>query len=196
MKKKAASSVSVLLLLSLATGVHYAKADIVGDNGIRYASGPYIRFPSNTTYSSNVLTLDVKFFAKILGNVNYSMSYSLDERCNYTVPLTIHYFGFGFMNDDNYITGSLTLPELSDGSHSITVYLTCDTDTWDMNSPNYPDADHYTYLDSQTVYFTIDTTSEQEIPEFPPWTILPYFLVATLSAMVIRKRLSASPQER
>lgn len=191
MNKKVVISVFVLaLLVSLAAGIHDTTADIVGDNGLRYASGPYIRFPSNTTYSIKVLSLDVKFFAKIFGNVNYSMCYSLDKRCNDTLPLTIHYFGLGFLNNDDYITGSLTLPELSDGSHTITVYLTCDTDTWDINSPNYPDPDHYTYVDSQTVSFTIDTNSEQEIPEFPSWAILSLFLIATLSVTVIRKRLS------
>jgi hypothetical protein len=71
-------TLSLALLISLVVGVQTVKANIIGDNGMRYASGPYIAFPSNVTYSSKFLTLNVSFSVTIGGNINYSMSYSLD----------------------------------------------------------------------------------------------------------------------
>jgi hypothetical protein len=174
------------LLTSMVAGVQTVKADIIGNNGMHYASGPYIVFPFNVTYSSKFLTLNVSFSARIGGNINYSMSYTLDGIHNDTVPLVIHYFGLGFLYNRDYITGFVILPELSEGSHNLTVYLECNTHTWDMNSPN---PDYYTYSDNQTVYFTINTTSEQEIPEFPSWAILPLFLTVTLLVTLYKKRL-------
>jgi len=179
------------LLVSLVAGIHVVKADIIGNNGMRYASEPYIIFPSNVTYIPKFLTLNVSFSATIGGNINYSMSYSLDEICNETVPLVIHYFGLGFLYDRDYITGFVILPKLSEGSHSITVYLKCDTHTWDGEGIHY-----FTYLDSQTVYFTIDTNSEKEIPEFPSWTILPLLITATLVIIICKQRLPKTPNKQ
>ena len=103
------------LLVSLVAGINVSKADIIGNNGMRYASEPYIIFPYNVTYSSKFLTLNVSFSATIGGNIDYSMSYSLDEICNDTVSLVIHYFGLGFLYDRDYITGFVILPKLSEG---------------------------------------------------------------------------------
>ena len=47
----------------------------------------------------------------------------------------------------------------------------------------------YSANSNSTVYFTIGTNSEQNIPEFPSWTILPLFLVATFLALTVRKKL-------
>jgi hypothetical protein len=194
--KRAAQVLALVLALlaSLVAGVQTVKADIIGDNGMRYASGPYVISPSNSTYGSLSLTLDVNFSAKIGGNINYSMSYSLDGTPNNTVPLEIHYFGLGFLYNRDYITGFVALPELSEGQHSITVYLECHTHTWDINSPNFPDPDYYNYSDSQTVHFSINTKPEQEIPEFPSWLVLPMFLTATLAVTLCRKKLTKNRQ--
>ena len=42
---------------------------------------------------------------------------------------------------------------------------------------------------SETIFFTIDTNPITDIPEFPSWIILPLFLMATLFAIVIKKRV-------
>jgi hypothetical protein len=195
MKRAAPVLALVLALLtSLVAGVQTVEADIIGYNGMRYASGPYVISPSNATYSSKSLTLDVNFSATIGGNINYSMSYSLDGTHNNTVPLEIHYFGLGFLYNRDYITGFAVLPELSDGQHNITVHLECHTHTWDINSPNFPDPDYYNYSDSQIVYFSINTNPEQEIPEFPSWAILPLLLTATLVIMICKRKLTKNRQ--
>ena len=149
------------LFFSALVGVQVVKADIIGeydehDGSVRYTTLPYIIFPRNTTYTSKFLTLNISFSAMILGNINYSMTYSLDGIHNDTVPLVEHYFGWyrGFIMGESYISGFVILPELSEGSHSITVYLECHTYIW-----RGPNPDYYTYLDSDTVYFSISDTT-------------------------------------
>jgi len=41
----------------------------------------------------------------------------------------------------------------------------------------------------ETICFTIDTSPETKIPEFPSWTILPLFAIATLLIITCTKRL-------
>lgn len=70
------------------------------------------------------------------------------------MPLIEHYFGSPIIIKENwernYIAGSVNLPELSEGSHSITVYLECD---WEIG--NEKAIWHEYYFDNQTVYFSI-----------------------------------------
>jgi len=73
------------------------------------------------------------------------------------------------------ITGEVALPELSEGQHNITVYA------------KYL-ANQVVAFDESTVYFTISTNSEQKIPEFPSWIVLPLTMMATLIAVVVRRR--------
>jgi hypothetical protein len=120
--------------------------------GIPYATRPYIVFPSNTTYKSQISSLNVSFHAQIWDNYNYSMTYSLDEQEKTALHLTQHYFGM-FNQDESYIDGSVTLPELSNGSHNAKVFLTLTQETWHKTGSQI-----HTYLDVQTVYFTTKVT--------------------------------------
>lgn len=121
---------------------------------ITAAYKPYIAFPSSTTYNSKSLTLNVSFHAVIGGNIKYSMMYSLDGKENELLPLVEHYFGSFLIDKENWernhIDGSVNLPELSEGSHSITVYLQGD---WEQG--NTTTIWHEYYFDNQTVYFSI-----------------------------------------
>jgi hypothetical protein len=85
-------------------------------------------------------------------NMNYSGTYSLDGKENETLPLEKHYLGNWviYHGSRDYVDGSVTLPELSEGSHSITVYLECD---WEIGNETNIWTDKY--FDSQTVYFAI-----------------------------------------
>jgi len=147
-------ALSILFLSYLLFGISVVKADIIDKYGTHLTNKPYIVFPSSITYNSRFLTLNVSFHARIYGNVNYSMTYSLDGQEKEALPLVEHYFGM-FQQEKSYIDGSVTLPELSEGSHSISVYLECNHETWGAAGSHI-----HTYFDSQTVYFTImDTTS-------------------------------------
>jgi len=120
--------------------------------GVPYAIRPYIVFPSNLTYKSEVSSLNVSFHADIWDNYNYSMAYSLDGQEKTTLPVTQHYFGM-FNQAESYIDGSATLPALSNGSHNVRVFLTLTQETWDKTGSHF-----HTYLDVQTVYFETEVT--------------------------------------
>ena len=98
-----------------------------------------ITSPSNSTYSTNQVTLSVTGQVIYGSNVELLMNYSLDGQETLPLPvvvqaLTGNPFAVAF-------TGSVTLPNLSDGSHSITVFADLEA-----NGPN---------LAQDTVYFTV-----------------------------------------
>jgi hypothetical protein len=145
---------SILLLL---VSLHFAKGDIVfQDEGFDFhvATGPYIKSPDNSAYTSGLLGLYVSFHAAIFGNVGFSMNYSLDDKENVTLTLVQHYFGFfkqtGGHPEQNYLDGFVELPILCNGSHSITVYLKCDWETGDAAGSHM-----HTSYDSQSIHFTV-----------------------------------------
>ena len=138
----------LLLLSCMFSLVSVAKADLVGHRGLVAAYKPYIVFPSNNaTYSSNSLTLNVNFHAMAYANMNYSGTYSLDGKPTEVLPLEKHYLGNWviYHGDNDYVDGSVKLPELSVGTHSITVNLECD---WEI-------ADSTGVWTDETVYFTV-----------------------------------------
>jgi hypothetical protein len=156
----------LLLLVYLTVSVPANMANIVTNEGTTAAYQPYIISPSNMGYCSNVLTLNVSFRSQVWENVKYTMVYSLDGQENKSLPLTDHYFSWvQGQHEKCYDDGLVTLPELSDGSHNITVYLQCD---WAIGySTGFVD---YYYNDSQTVFFTIidPTTSPSLTPTLSP----------------------------
>jgi hypothetical protein len=87
-----------------------------------------------------------------MGQLQLLMTYSIDGQEKTILPLTQLYFGM-FNQDESYIDGSVTLPELSNGSHNIRVFLTLTQETWHKTGSQI-----HTYLDVQTVYFTIKIT--------------------------------------
>lgn len=119
------------------------KADIVEDNGNRLVTGPYILFPVNTTYTTRTVTLNLSFSTKLFSNIPLSAAYSLDGKPNVYVPLES---SPSLIWNKNRVEGSVTLPELSDGPHTISVYATARMSIG------------FSYWDSETVYFTVETT--------------------------------------
>lgn len=200
MNKTASNSIIILLILLVAlfSSVSFVKADIVATNGIQLTYAPYIVFPSNATYNYEVLTLNVSFPAFIMGNDNFSMTYNLDGNNNETIDLQEHYFSMLHQpQNKSYIDSSVTLPELSEGSHRLTVYLVCNYVTWDSSGSNYQ-----TYFDNQTVFFTtMSTTSPNPtpsstpiVPEFPSIIIILTILITVtllLTILVRRKKFSS-----
>jgi hypothetical protein len=115
---------------------------------------PTLNPPTNNTYVSGLNGLRVSFHAAIFGNVWFSMNYSLDGKENETVALREHYFGFfkqtGGQPEKNYLDGFVELPILCNGSHSLTVYLRCEWETWDATGSHM-----HTSFNSQTIHFTV-----------------------------------------
>ncbi|MCW4017618.1 MAG: hypothetical protein NWF00_02865 [Candidatus Bathyarchaeota archaeon] len=115
-------------------------------NAFPIASPVGITSPSNVTYSSNCLILNVSQVGLFVGNIQVSMVYSLDGQPNQTIPLTRQTRENSFQAS---LTGTVTLPALSDGSHWITVYERIDVTT---------DPSQYA-TDQDTVYFTVATAT-------------------------------------
>ena len=186
------------LLISLVAGVQTVTAPYTEDGqGFPLASPISITSPSNSTYSSGLLTLNVTVKTFLNPNTsNLTLVYSIDGKTNTTirtestpVPIEVETTDAngtkttGVSIQSYYlITGWATLPEMPEGSHSITVY----------GKYEFPMSYHNIGLDNRTVYFTISTNSEQEIPEFPSWIILPLFLTATVLALVVRRRMNGN----
>lgn len=197
--KRTASTLSLILalLLLLVAGVQTVKAPYTSDGqGFILASPISITSPSNITYNSNLLTLNVTF--KLLLSLSCAnVSYSIDGKNNATIPLTAtrdlieatvtYENGTTVTANATFvpytITGGVVLPELAEGSHNITVYAKYD-------------ANNVIGLDKSTVYFTIDTNSEQDIPEFPSWTPLIFALCTVAVAVVIYKQKIRKNQGR
>ncbi|MCW4016746.1 MAG: hypothetical protein NWF06_10285 [Candidatus Bathyarchaeota archaeon] len=179
------------LLMYVVTGIQVVSAPYTEDGSPFILASPInITSPANSTSSSGALILNVTF--KLLLNVNNAkLVYSIDGKDNVTIPLqetpqyvevTITYENgttviansSPFLPD--IITGCVELPELTEGSHNITVYARYIANT-------------IIGLDKSTVYFTIRSEPKQELPEFPTLTILPLVIVAIFVATILGKRL-------
>ncbi|PVX23984.1 MAG: hypothetical protein CW716_10995 [Candidatus Bathyarchaeum sp.] len=129
--------------------------------------------PLNRTYDSRLLTLNFTFSA-LLGT-EYALSFNIDGEYEDDVPFEIenptelHVF--------YKATGFVTLPELTEGSHNLTILI---ADGSQRSSLSYAD----------TVYFTLNSQlQDSTIPEFPSWTILPLVLTITLFSIVVKRKL-------
>jgi hypothetical protein len=145
------------LLTSLSVGVQTVKAQYTPDGkGFPLASPISIMSPSNSRYSSNLLTLNVTF-KLLLDPSCANISYSVDGKNNATLPIeatmvpvmALITYANGTTTtapaifSPYTITGYVVLPELPEGPHNITVYA-----EYQANS--------VIGLDNNMVYFTID----------------------------------------
>jgi hypothetical protein len=184
-RKPTALTLIFALLFSLAAAVQTVKAPYTADGQAFILASPLtITSPSNSTYGSSLLILNVTF-KLLLSPSCANVSYSLDGKNNATIPLvathepveaTITYANGTTVTVNSTfmvpftITGWVAVPELTEGSHNITVYAKYN-------------ANNVIGLDNSTVYFTIDANSEQKIPEFSSLTPL---LIILLSVTVVR----------
>ena len=137
------SALAAALFLLASALTQPVNADILDENGTPLASGPYIIFPVNTTYNSRIITLNISFSTQLFSKVHFSATYSLDGTPNIIVPLVS---SPSLIWNKNRVIGSVRLPELSDGSHTLSVYVEARVETGTS------------HWDSETVYFTVETT--------------------------------------
>ena len=143
------------IVASLLVGIHIVWAQY----NPSFASGLTIISPSNTTYSSNSLTLNVTITRLFSPNeYNSEIMYSLDGKTNVTVPSTATFVPVTGTSESIWstlgsyavITGATLLPKLPQGSHCLTVYGIY-TRAKGI-SVNYPAL----MQDTKTIYFTIN----------------------------------------
>lgn len=161
---KYVSVVTVLLIFSsiLVASTHIVEADSA--DSIRFSSGAVIFSPLNRTYNSRFLTLNLTFGVGL--GVECSLNYSIDGKYEGTIPLVAK--NPTEMHVINEAIGYVTLPELSEGSHRLTVYVLCGIyDYHGANppgapfTPTSPGSADYVASWAHTVYFTIDTQLQE-----------------------------------
>jgi hypothetical protein len=142
-----------VLLISLAQGIHAVRAD--SNDYISFSSGITLYSPINTTYNSRSLTLNLTLYgAGSMGSIDnrVSLTYSIDGIYNGSVNLVVSNPGVHLITNG---TAVLSLPELSEGSHCLTLYL------YGYNQRTYePQFLSYTNY----VCFTIDLTPRDLTP--------------------------------
>jgi hypothetical protein len=179
-----------LLGASLLGGVQTVTAD--SQTAPPFISGIDIASPSNSTYSSSLLTLNVSVTTLGGSNLKISMNYSLDGTYNQTIPVTIQYpTGNSFMLALH--TGLADLPALPEGSHNITVYVEYE---YPNNNRFVNEPDTITAFYNSTVYFTVGNNSEQEIPEFPTWAPMTLTFAALAITLAVYKHKLCTPNQR
>ncbi len=115
--------------------------------------------PADSTYNYRLLTLNVTFTH---GPLDYTLTYSLDGKGDYAIPHTVY-------NPNNELHvmysayGSIKLPELSDGTHTITVTLvshvhySAGVKPGAPFQPVSPGSSEYQAIWTDSVTFTIDS---------------------------------------
>ena len=107
-----------LFIASFAVGFQSVKAD--SSSPIVYSGGVTIYSPVNTTYDSNFLTLNLSFAE----GLPCSLKYYIDGTYEGAIPLVANpSVGFQMIT---YEAGLVQLPQLSEGSHCLTIYEECD----------------------------------------------------------------------
>jgi len=152
-----------LLFVSLAAGISAVKA---GSTNSTSYSVVKILFPSNATYDSRFLTLNVIFPCSAL---HYTLTYNIDGKDEGAIPWVVEN-----PNEVHVIykaIGSVALPELSEGSHCLTVTIICGLYGYlGANPPGVPfkptslGGIDYEATWTDTVYFTIDSGASATEP--------------------------------
>jgi hypothetical protein len=149
--------------------------------------------PSNQTYNSNLLFLNISVYSFAGDFGNKWIGYNLDNGANTTISTT--------KDGTDTQRGLVYLPFLSNGVHSISVYAVYNFSGRFYNSDWTP----YVPSSTRTVSFVIDpnltsiptstnppiTSPSPTVPEFPALTILP--LLSSVLVLVfcfkLRKKL-------
>ena len=134
-------------LFSFAAGFSIVKADSASD--FSFASGFRIDSPINRTYTSRSLILNASFGSLVGANINHSLTYSLDGTYMGNIPIVGHYPNW--LSFQGFFTGTVSLPELSKGLHTITVFAM-------HNIYNFANTPKNTQLENAAVIFNISDT--------------------------------------
>ena len=186
-------STFVLILLLCSVWISVGKLEIVkaeSTDFIRYGSGVTLFSPLNVTYSSRFQYLNLTFDQGV--GLHCSLNYSVDGADKGSIPLATEDTGFHITYK---MTGLVALPELSEGSHNLSIDVSCRLDDYHGANPpgapftpTSPGSSDYIATWTHTIYFTIDAS----IPEFPSWLILPFLLFCCLVTGAFRKKLISS----
>jgi hypothetical protein len=171
---------TLMLLASLAFGVQTVEVAYTPDGeGCPLCSGIAINSPENITYNTNVLTLSVSVRSMFSPQIyTFTLICSIDGCNNATIPVnstfvpvmatTTYANGttakvISILGSYYLIAGCIVLPELSEGSHILTVFAKYER--FNNENTNWPK----TLLDNSTVEFTVgNTTAFDDASANPP----------------------------
>ncbi len=147
-----------LLLIPLAINIHSIKAD--STDPIFMYGGVTLYAPVNTTYYSNFLILNLTFGWGV--GLQCSLNYSVDGQYEGSIPLTFNESASQGFQMFMLETGLVPLPELSAGSHRLTICVEADVSDSDSLRPpgapfreTAPGSGNYVALWVDSVDFTI-----------------------------------------
>ncbi|MEM2912490.1 MAG: hypothetical protein QW146_08310 [Candidatus Bathyarchaeia archaeon] len=175
-------AIILVTIFVLALLVPALAESVGGSEDFPFASSIRIISPSNSTYSTGSLTLNVSITALMASNINVSLTYVLDGTYNSKIPMAILHRN---QSASAVYVGSMPLPELPEGPHRIDVHCKIEIDNVGINGVYYQ---KYVCQRNATVYFAINTTPSIA-PNPPPETQQSWFsmnsaLVATAIAMI------------
>jgi len=129
------------MFASLVTCTYSVNAESA--DSIHFSSGVTLFSPLNRTYNSRYLSLNFSFIVGL--GIKYSLNYDIDGKYGGSMPYVIE--NPEELHVTYFATGLVKLPELSEGSHSLTVNLLAS-----------PSSNHIKPSYADTVYFSIDLT--------------------------------------
>jgi len=155
------------LMISLSGSFHMVRAGI--DDHLYFSSGVCLFCPLNRTYNSRFLTLNLTFGAGM--GLKHTLTYNIDGEYEGSIPLVatkpteLHVV--------NPTIGVVELPELSDGSHRLTISVVSVLYNYHGANPpgapfkpTAPGSSDYEASWTHIVYFTVDS-DEPYHPQLP-----------------------------
>lgn len=163
---------------------------------ITFTSRVTLYSPVNTTYSSTFLNLNLT--AQVGIAINCTINYSIDNKHHGIVPLEEMHPGE--LHVINHVKGNVSLPELTQGTHNLTLQVVCTLNNGQGNAtmdrylfiPECNNITKYHATWTDTIQFTIHT--EQEIPEFPVSIIMPLILAGAF-VIFVKWRTNPCPRK-
>ena len=161
------------------------------NKSITFSSGVILYSPLNTTYNSNLVNCSGSFSCP--NELLETLNYTLDEKYLGFLPWKIDRATFG--GPINYFNGSVPLPNLSDGSHKLSIGVK--EELWDGTHL----VNKTTWVN--TVYFTVNTNQSQttptlspspSVPELQLLAIIPLLGVILLATAAIKLKKITSKQ--
>jgi len=177
----------LFLIVSVTLSTQTTKVNADSLDSMSFTSGVTLYSPINKTYSTKFLTLNLTAGVGI--GINCTITYNIDNKHQGTVPLEAVYPELHVINK---VKGNVTLPELTEGTHNLTLQVVCALNHQNSATMNrYPFIPECTNITdyqatwTDTIHFTINT-ADQQIPEFPMWIILQVAMMGTFIVVVMK----------
>ena len=155
---KFVTAFTMILAALLLVSAQPVKGDTVGP--LRFKDGVTVYSPVNTTYNSRNILFNYTFAVGM--GMHYSLNYMLDG--NLAEPMPYSVINPQELHVVYLATGQVQLPELSEGTHSLTISLQATFGKNDIRS--YSDTISFT-IDTNAPDFALDTAPPKIIIQSP-----------------------------